>query len=67
MVATYKKIFSNSKTVLYFCKKIDFEHLTKLVYTLRIHQSFISESFTNHIHQISEQLNFESRNLLREF
>ncbi len=31
-------------------------HVTKLMHVLRIHQSFISESFTNHTHQTSEQL-----------
>ena len=35
---------------------MDYEHLTKLMHALRIHKSFISESFTNHIHQTKQAI-----------
>ncbi len=35
--------------------------VTKLVHVLRNHQSFISESFTNHTHQTKQATEFQKR------
>src|SRR6266498_5562949 len=62
VAAAYKRTISNSKTVLNFCNKMGYGRVTKLVHALRNHQSFISESFTNHTTKQSEQQNFRDRN-----
>ena len=38
-----------------------YERVTKLVHTLRNHQSFINESFTNHTHQTKRVTEFQKR------
>src|SRR6266498_5646817 len=67
VAAAYKRSISNSKTVLNFCNKMGYGRVTKLVHIPRNHQSFISESFTNHTYQTSEQLNFKDKNYQRNF
>ncbi len=61
MAAAYKRTISNSKTVLNFCNKMGYGRVTKLVHALRNHQSFISESFTNHTHQTKRATEFQKR------
>ncbi len=41
--------------------------VTKLVHVLRNHQSFISESFTNHTHQTKQATEFQRQKLSNEF
>ncbi len=49
MAAVYKRMISNSKTVLNFCNKMDYGRVTKLVHALRkssiVHQRVIHESY----------------------
>src|SRR6266540_3445235 len=58
MVAAYKRSISNLKTVLNFCNKMGYGCVTKLVHAPRNHQSFISESFTNHTYQTKRATEF---------
>ncbi len=41
--------------------------VTKLVHASRNHQSFISESFTNHTHQTKRAIEFQRQKLSSEF
>ena len=65
--SSYKRSKENSKTVLNFYNKMDYGRVTKLVHALRNHQSFISESFTNHTHQTKRATEFQRQKLLNEF
>src|SRR6266498_5188273 len=67
VAAAYKRSISNSKTVLNFCNKMGSGRVTKLVHAPRNHQSFISESFTNHIHQTKRAIEFQRQKLSNEF
>ncbi len=67
MAAAYKRTISNSKTVLNFCNKMGYGRVIKLVHALRNHQSFISESFTNHTHQTKRATEFQRQKLSNEF
>ena len=62
MAVAYKRIISNSKTVLNFCNKMGYRRLIKLVHASRNHQSFISKSFTNHTHQTKQAIELLKHN-----
>ncbi len=42
-------------------------HVTKLMHASRNHQSFISESFTNHTHQTKRATEFQRQKLSNKF